>query len=150
MSKEIQGSCNRCGLCGCISSNADPDLDWAPGIPCGILDHYLWAPDNPEANKFAKYIVTKLGYTYGSRGGKRINIPGLGRVDFWISDHGIQKSETDRSCPFHKLGNPNECLIWDKEFIHPSCRNTPQKLNEAQALRWSEDHPTCGFYWVDV
>jgi hypothetical protein len=98
MAKQIQGSCNRCGHCGCFSVPGWPEK-WCPGLPIEILDWYLRYPD-PDVQKFAAYFINRMGYTRGMRGARHFSMPGIGRVDYFLSDAGIQKSETDRSCPF--------------------------------------------------
>jgi hypothetical protein len=156
MAKQVQGSCNKCGHCGCYASPGGENEHWCPGIPTSILDWYLNHPDD-QINKFAQYMVDRIGYTKGMRGGGRFTIPGIGRIDYWIADGGIQKSETDTSCPFFQLGTPNECIIFDEVYLHPSCRNNPQSFtDEGMVAAWEVNHPhtsqggLCGYYWIDV
>ena len=156
MAKQVQGSCNRCGHCGCY---AFPDLSndhWCPGIPTAVLDWYLMYPD-PAVQKFAAYMINRTGYVKGYVGGGRFTIPGTGRIDYYIDADGIHKSDTDRSCPFFELGTPNVCLIFTEDWLPTPCANNPQTFtDEGMIGKWEVNHPhtgsggTCGYYWIDV
>jgi hypothetical protein len=78
-------------------------------------------------------------------------------IECYIGEKGIQKSASDTSCPFFQLGTPNECVIWGRAQLPPSCANFPQSFtNEAQMIAWEINHPhtsqggLCGYYWIDV
>ena len=156
MAKQVQGSCNRCGHCGCGVLPDKSNEEWCPGIPVAIIDWYLMHPD-PETRKFAAFIIDRMGYTKGDRGEFRINVPGIGIVRFWLSDEGVQVSETDRSCPFFALGTPNSCQLWGTEYLPLMCATLPQDfVDERHIAQFEQVHPhtsqggTCGYYWIDV
>jgi hypothetical protein len=79
MAKQVQGSCNKCGHCGCYASPGGENEHWCPGIPTSILDWYLNHPDD-QINKFAQYMVDRIGYTKGMRGGGRFTIRSRRRI----------------------------------------------------------------------
>lgn len=69
----------------------------------------------------------------------------------YVTKDGIQKSATDRSCPFFQLGKPNKCTLWGRDQWPDACRNTPYFTAESTIVAWEVNHGhECGYYWTDV
>ena len=163
MAKEIRGSCNRCGHCGCYEG-AGGDPRWYPGIGGSKT---LWGKMYPDRDMdICQLIRTAFLATEGREWDKdygetiRIRIVGNGsriNVDCHITTRGIQKSATDASCPFFALGIPNVCELWGRPQLPPSCANNPQSFtDESQIAAWELNHQhtsqggLCGYWWTDV
>lgn len=147
MGKQIQGECNYCGHCGCYS---DTDIKWVPGIPYSLFD---WGRMHPESEEPAiTAIKSKAVWQRGDVDfGVKIRIAGIpGQIDIWVSKDGIQRSATDRNCPFRN-DSDGSCILYGKPYRPSACVETPQNLKEDDEIaKWQANHPDCGYYWVDV
>lgn len=157
------GSCNRCGHCGCTSINSNPREDWAPGI-ANCHFEWGWQHSSEEQNLIT---LIKSGKAGGWQHGDvdysvTIKIVGGGppiNVNAYITKRGIQKSPTDRSCPFFQTGIPNECLLYGRAQMMFSCVDAPDNMgddwNAQHAVQWGVNHPhtsqggTCGYLWTE-
>jgi hypothetical protein len=158
MAKAIRGYCDHCGHCGCYASK-DSNPKWSPGIGGFALVRGLQHPDRDIP------ICTHIRGRFHRDSGinwqqgfydfwVRISFPSGDDpidVEAYVTERGIQKSDEDASCPFFELGSPNKCLLWGRPQLPLSCRNNPQNLTEEKDMeKWTEDHPPCKYYWVDV
>ena len=167
MAKQVQGSCNRCGHCGCYAGAGGHDK-WYPGIGGSHMEYGAMYPDRDT--DICALIRAAFMATEGRKWDKdydqtiSIRIAGGGPpldVDCYITQRGIQKSASDASCPFFALGTPNECILWGRAQLPPSCANYPQTFQylpngEGLIAKWEANHPhtgsggLCGYYWIDV
>lgn len=106
MAKQVQGSCNRCGHCGCYEGAGGP-AKWYPGIGGSKMG---WGRQHPGQDldicalirtaflaKFGSEWVNEYGFVV------TIQIVGGGpliTVNCYVTERGIQASATDASCPF--------------------------------------------------
>lgn len=137
MAKVLQGSCNWCGSCcgyGAYSKCALPYAFWK------------WDTQHPgEGLPLVKAVKAKVGEDVVNVSGK-VALPGVGSISFYLSEDGLQVSETDNTCPFYNQST-KECKIWDNQYIPNVCKQTPQNVLDEKTDKWSQDHPSCGFYW---
>jgi hypothetical protein len=156
------GSCNRCGHCGCYEHAGEPE-EWYPGIGGYALPWYKQHPSEGLAlcqllnAKFVQQSGRDWDHDYGVS--LSVQVQGIGNITCYISRRGIQKSATDASCPFFRLGSPNECLLWGRPQLPPHCLHFPDNMgddwNDSYAARWSIEHPhtsqggPCGFLWTE-
>lgn len=143
MAKVIQGSCTKCGLCGCWDRPEANGKEWCEGLPEHAFAWYKQHPDQEErVFVLLRKVVEKERQT--------VAVPGIGVFSFvYRSSVGVCTSETDKSCPFLDQVTMN-CRVWGTSYLPVVCATTPQNLvDEKQIDRWIKDHPQCGFYWVD-
>jgi len=134
-----------CGLCGCY----DPDgtNKWCPGLNFSLFD---WGRQHPEQEE---KIITEIKKAINWKRGNcniygKVDLKGIGKVEFFLSSKGLQVSENDKSCPFFEK-DTHKCKLWGTEWLPTICKITPQNLTgENQIKKWLEDHPYCGFSWI--
>jgi hypothetical protein len=109
MAKQVQGSCNRCGHCGCYVG-AGGNAKWYPGIGGGMRMQYY--ESNPSIQPILfQLIKDEFADQYGrpweitdvefALPGFRISGGGSPIVvDIYVSPKGIHISATDFSCPW--------------------------------------------------
>jgi len=120
--------------------------NWCDGLPEHIFKWYRqhpeWEGENPV---FALARVRII-----EQGKKNIAIQGVGVIScVYREGIGVCTSETDKSCPFFDKEN-HLCKIWDTDYLPNYCKITPQNLTDEEKIeKWSNNHPSCGFYWVD-
>lgn len=162
MAKQVQGSCNRCGHCGCYEGAGGP-AKWYPGIGGSKM---AWGrrhsgQDLDVCALIRTAFMGKFGNAWDGEYDVEVDIRIVGGgppidVTCYVTTSGIQTSSTDRSCPFFELGNPNLCKLWGRNQLPPSCANFPQNLDDEAAVKWEVNHPhtsaggLCGYYWVEV
>jgi len=143
MSKVLKGSCNWCGSCcgyGTYPKCAFPYAWWK------------WDKMHPdEGRTIVKAVKAKIGENANVSG--KINIKGVGQITFYLSEEGLQTSETDKTCPFFDQ-TTHACKIWNTRYIPDICKvpekSVPQTITDEQKReKWKQDHPNCGFYWEE-
>lgn len=112
MAKQIQGSCNRCGHCGCYAGAGGP-AKWYPGIGAGSM-RMRYYEDHPQLQPIIfQLIKDEFADQYGrpwEHSDKEFvltnfQIKGGGptiTVDLYVSEKGVHVSPTDFSCPWLK------------------------------------------------
>lgn len=139
----IQGNCTKCGLCGCWDRPEANGKEWCGGLPERIFKWYKQHPDQEEPLfKLLRGSIEKAQVT--------VTIPSIDTFSFvYQSGVGVCASDTDKSCPFLDQ-NDISCRLWGTNYLPRVCKTTPQNLvDKDQIARWIEDHPQCGFYWVE-
>jgi hypothetical protein len=167
MAKQIQGSCNRCGHCGCYEGAGGP-AKWYPGIGAGSI-RMRYYEDHPQIqpilfqlikDEFAVQYDRAWEYTDTEFSLTAFEITGGGpkiTADLYVSRRGIHVSATNFSCPWFQLGTPNICRLWGRTQLPPACANNPQAFQylpngETMIAAWEINHPNppCGYSWIDV
>ena len=93
MFKTLRGSCNWCGSCcgyGAYDKCAFPYAWWK------------WDKmHRNEGRAIVKLMKTKTGENVNVSG--KVSIKGIGQISFYLSEEGLQTSETDKTCKCSKL-----------------------------------------------
>jgi len=107
MAKEIQGSCNRCGQCGCYEGAGGPEK-WYPGIG---WHHFGWGCQYPTIQMALIQIIKDEFEDKFGRPWERddvdfevdVRITGGGpavEATCYVTQRGVQRAPTDASCAF--------------------------------------------------
>lgn len=157
------GDCERCGSCCGLESAIVGSSGYAPGMSFSKM--FRGSDAIVDAIKAA--YLAKEGVAWDGESGFQLNgvriIGGGGggpvQVDMWISDDGIWTSSTNKKCPYLSVGTPNECLIWNKDYVPEACRGVnslPKVLTNPLSIgKWVKAHPpvsaggNCTIEWVE-